>query len=146
VRCATTATCSANGSRYDREAIIGARYALNGRVAVITLDNPPVNGLGHEVRADVVAGVDQALSDAACDAVVITGAGKAFSGGADIREFNTPKASAEPTLHTVIRAVESSGKPWSRRSTARAWAGGSSSPSGATTGSRTPRRRSRCPK
>jgi 3-hydroxyacyl-CoA dehydrogenase len=84
---------------------------LNGRVAVITLDNPPVNGLGHAVRTDIVAGVEHALSDAACDAVVITGAGKTFSGGADIREFNTPKSSAEPTLHTVIRTVESSGKP-----------------------------------
>jgi 3-hydroxyacyl-CoA dehydrogenase len=84
---------------------------LNGRVAVITLDNPPVNGLGHAVRTDIVAGVERALSEADCDALVISGAGKTFSGGADIREFNTPKASAEPTLHTVIRAVESSGKP-----------------------------------
>jgi 3-hydroxyacyl-CoA dehydrogenase len=93
------------------EAIIGARYEQIGRVAVITLDNPPVNGLGHETRSAVVAGLDRANADAACDAIVVTGAGKAFSGGADIREFNTPKASAEPALRSVIRALEDSRKP-----------------------------------
>ena len=75
------------------------------------LDNPPVNGLGHSTRAEVVAGIDRATDDARCDAIVITGAGGRFSGGADIREFNTPKASAEPTLHTLIRAVEDCAKP-----------------------------------
>jgi 3-hydroxyacyl-CoA dehydrogenase len=44
-------------------------------------------------------------------AIVITGAGKAFSGGADIKEFNSPKALAEPSLHTLIRVVEESSKP-----------------------------------
>ena len=44
-------------------------------------------------------------------AVVIAGAGKAFSGGADIREFNTPKALAEPTLRTLIALIESSAAP-----------------------------------
>ncbi len=43
--------------------------------------------------------------------IVIAGAGRMFSGGADIREFNTPKANAEPTLHTLIRMVEASDKP-----------------------------------
>jgi 3-hydroxyacyl-CoA dehydrogenase len=80
-------------------------------VAVITLDNPPVNGLGHALRGAVVAGLDAAQADASVKAVVIVGANGLFSGGADIREFNTPKAMAEPTLHTVIRAVESSAKP-----------------------------------
>ena len=105
------APCARNGSRSDPEAIIAARYELNGRVAVITLDNPPVNGLGHDTRADIVAGIDRANADAACDAMVIVGGGKVFSGGADIREFNTPKATAEPTLHTVIRVAEGSAKP-----------------------------------
>jgi 3-hydroxyacyl-CoA dehydrogenase len=80
-------------------------------VAVIALDNPPVNGMGHETRSALVAGLDRANADAACDAIVVTGAGKAFSGGADIREFNTPKASAEPALRSVIRALENSPKP-----------------------------------
>src|SRR5690606_25146169 len=57
------------------------------------------------------AGVERANADAKVEAIVLIGAGRAFSGGADIREFNTPKASAEPTLHTVIDAVEGSGKP-----------------------------------
>ena len=80
-------------------------------MAVITLDNPPVNGLGHTTRSEVVAGIDRATVDAGCDAIVITGAGRRFSGGADIREFNTPKASAEPTLHTLIRVTEDCAKP-----------------------------------
>ncbi|MCX7894111.1 MAG: 3-hydroxyacyl-CoA dehydrogenase NAD-binding domain-containing protein [Burkholderiales bacterium] len=88
-----------------------ANYAVHGDVAVITLDNPPVNGLGHALRAGIVAGLEQAEADPAVKAVVVTGAGRAFSGGADIREFNSPKALAEPTLHTVIRAIEGCTKP-----------------------------------
>jgi 3-hydroxyacyl-CoA dehydrogenase len=80
-------------------------------VAVVTLDSPPVNGLGHATRADVVAGLDRAVDDAGCDAIVITGAGGRFSGGADIREFNTPKATAEPSLRTLISATEDCVKP-----------------------------------
>ncbi|GAB3538709.1 3-hydroxyacyl-CoA dehydrogenase NAD-binding domain-containing protein [Noviherbaspirillum agri] len=88
-----------------------AEYKVNGAVAVITLNNPPVNGLGHSTRAAIVEGMKKALDDAAVKAVVITGAGKAFSGGADIKEFNSPKAMQEPTLHTVINVVENSTKP-----------------------------------
>ncbi|MFS0754202.1 3-hydroxyacyl-CoA dehydrogenase NAD-binding domain-containing protein [Noviherbaspirillum sp. 1P10PC] len=88
-----------------------AEYQVNGAVAVITLANPPVNGLGLSTRKGIVDGVNKALNDAAVKAVVITGAGKAFSGGADIKEFNTPAAMAEPTLHTVIRTIENADKP-----------------------------------
>jgi 3-hydroxyacyl-CoA dehydrogenase len=88
-----------------------AEYQVNGAVAVITLNNPPVNGLGASTRSAIVDGMKKALGDAAVKAVVITGAGKAFSGGADIKEFNTPKASAEPSLHTVINVLENSTKP-----------------------------------
>src|SRR5262249_43165620 len=80
-------------------------------VAVITLDNPPVNGLGYEVRTGIAAGLDRALGDPAVQAIVITGSDKLFSGGADIREFKTPKVTTEPTLSTVIRMVEASPKP-----------------------------------
>ncbi|MGZ5037962.1 MAG: 3-hydroxyacyl-CoA dehydrogenase NAD-binding domain-containing protein [Usitatibacter sp.] len=86
-------------------------YRLHGDVAVITLDNPPVNGLGQALRTAVGEGIDRANADAAVKAIVVTGAGNAFSGGADIREFNTPKALAEPTLRTLIEKVESSAKP-----------------------------------
>ncbi|HEY8022977.1 MAG TPA: 3-hydroxyacyl-CoA dehydrogenase NAD-binding domain-containing protein [Burkholderiaceae bacterium] len=88
-----------------------AEYKVHGAIAVITLNNPPVNGLGHATRSAVVAGMKQALADDAVKAIVITGAGRAFSGGADIKEFNSPKALAEPNLHTVISVVENSDKP-----------------------------------
>jgi 3-hydroxyacyl-CoA dehydrogenase len=88
-----------------------AEYKVNGSVAIITLNNPPVNGLGYATRSAIVEGMKQAQNDDAVKAIVITGAGKAFSGGADIKEFNSPKALAEPTLHTVINVVENSTKP-----------------------------------
>ncbi len=86
-------------------------YALHGSVAVITLDNPPVNSMNHAVRTVVVEGIDRAQADPAVNAIVLTGAGGMFSGGADIREFTTPQARAEPTLPTVIAIVEASDKP-----------------------------------
>lgn len=88
-----------------------AQYQVHGDVAVITLNNPPVNGLGLSTRQGITDGLARAEADAAVKAVVITGAGKAFSGGADIREFGTPKALAEPNLLSVILAVENSRKP-----------------------------------
>ena len=90
---------------------MSAEYQVNGSVAVITLNNPPVNGLGLETRTAAVNGIRRALADDAVKAIVITGAGKAFSGGADIKEFNSPKAMTEPTLHTLINVAESSTKP-----------------------------------
>ncbi|WP_258127479.1 3-hydroxyacyl-CoA dehydrogenase NAD-binding domain-containing protein [Achromobacter anxifer] len=87
------------------------RYLLQERVAVILLDNPPVNGLGDTVRRGIHAGLALALADDAVDAIVITGAGKAFCGGADIRQFNTPAATAKPMLRDVIAAIEASAKP-----------------------------------
>ncbi|HLT25565.1 MAG TPA: 3-hydroxyacyl-CoA dehydrogenase NAD-binding domain-containing protein [Zeimonas sp.] len=88
-----------------------AHYAPRGDIAVITMDNPPVNGLGYELRIGLVEALRRARDDDAIRAIVVHGAGNAFSGGADIREFNTPKALAEPTLHTVIRTIEESTKP-----------------------------------
>jgi 3-hydroxyacyl-CoA dehydrogenase len=88
-----------------------AEYQVHGAVAIITLNNPPVNGLGLSTRTAVVAGVQKALADAAVKAIILTGAGKAFSGGADIKEFNSPSAFAEPSLHTLINVVESASKP-----------------------------------
>jgi 3-hydroxyacyl-CoA dehydrogenase len=90
---------------------MSASYAVHGPVAVITLDNPPVNGLGFDTRRGIAEGVERANADAAIEAVVITGAGKAFSGGADIREFGSPKAIAEPNLLSLIRQIEASTKP-----------------------------------
>ena len=90
---------------------MGAKYEVRGNVAVITLDNPPVNGLGYDTRVQFAAGVDAAVADAAVSAIVFTGAGKAFSGGADIKEFGSPKAVAEPNLLSLIRQLEDCPKP-----------------------------------
>ncbi|HOW46579.1 MAG TPA: 3-hydroxyacyl-CoA dehydrogenase NAD-binding domain-containing protein [Rubrivivax sp.] len=90
---------------------MSASYEVRGAVAVITLNNPPVNGLGYDTRRGIADGIDRANADPAVKAIVITGAGRAFSGGADIREFGTPKAIAEPNLLSLILQVEASAKP-----------------------------------
>ncbi len=86
-------------------------FETRGSVAVITLNNPPVNGLGYTTRIGIADGLAAAQADPAIKAIVITGAGKAFSGGADINEFGSPKAIAEPNLSTLIAALEASTKP-----------------------------------
>src|SRR4249920_830104 len=88
-----------------------AEYKVLGDVAVITLNNPPVNGLGFSTRVGITDGLTKAIDDPAVKSIVITGAGKAFSGGADIKEFGTPKALQEPNLLSVILALEASTKP-----------------------------------
>ncbi len=88
-----------------------ALYQVHDDVALITLNNPPVNGLGLATRQAITDGLAKANADAAVKAIVITGAGKAFSGGADIKEFGSPKALQEPNLLSVILAVENSAKP-----------------------------------
>jgi 3-hydroxyacyl-CoA dehydrogenase len=88
-----------------------AEYKVLGEIAVITMNNPPVNGLGYATRLAIAGGIDQANADPAVQAIVLTGAGKAFSGGADIKEFGTPKAIQDPNLLSVILACENSAKP-----------------------------------
>ena len=88
-----------------------AEYKLYGDVAVITLNNPPVNGLGLATRQGIADGLAKANAEPAARAIVITGAGKAFSGGADIKEFGSPRAMQEPNLLSVILAIENSTKP-----------------------------------
>jgi len=90
---------------------MSANYQTLDGVAVITLNNPPVNGLGHDTRRGVTDGLDRAQADPAVKAIVLIGAGKLFSGGADIREFDTPKSFAEPNLLSVILALEACTKP-----------------------------------
>ena len=90
---------------------MSVQYESRDQVALLTLDNPPVNGLGHATRSGIVAGLERAQSDPAIAAIVIIGSGRAFSGGADITEFNTPKAVASPMLGEVIIALEASTKP-----------------------------------
>jgi 3-hydroxyacyl-CoA dehydrogenase len=87
------------------------KFAARDGVAVLTFDNPPVNSLGSELRAGIVAALARANADPAIGAILLIGSGAGFSGGADIREFGTPKALAYPDLRTVIREIEDSDKP-----------------------------------
>lgn len=88
------------------------QYTLHGDVAVITMQNPPVNGLGRALRTGLAVDLEKAEADPAVKAVVIVGAGAGFSGGADIREFDDPTAGlAEPGLLALVRNIETTGKP-----------------------------------
>jgi 3-hydroxyacyl-CoA dehydrogenase len=80
-----------------------------GRVAVLTVDNPPVNALSHHVRKGLHDGIKQATADGAVQAIVIACAGRTFIAGADITEFGKPPA--EPSLHSVLDLIEGSPKP-----------------------------------
>ncbi len=82
-----------------------------GDVAVLTLDNPPVNGFGRQQRRLLVEAIDVAAADPAVLGIVVTGAGAMFSGGADIREFGQPEAMASPHLLDVIAVAEACSKP-----------------------------------
>ena len=80
-----------------------------GAVAVLTVNNPPVNALSQHVRQGLRDGITQASADAAVTAIVITCAGRTFIAGADITEFGKPPA--DPSLHTVLDLIERSSKP-----------------------------------
>ena len=87
-----------------------AEYKVHGDVAVITLHNPPVNSLGLATRVAIAAGLAKAQLDDKVSSIVITGAGKAFSGGADIKEFGSDKSLAEPNLLSLILSCENASK------------------------------------
>lgn len=78
-------------------------------IAVLTLDNPPVNALGHALRAPLFEALQQAKADDAVEAIVITCAGRTFIAGADISEFGKPPK--EPSLPDLIAMLESIDKP-----------------------------------
>ena len=84
------------------------RGRLHDGVLVVTIDSPPVNATSASVRAGLLAAVEAANADAGIAALVLTGAGKIFIGGADIREFGQP--AVDPILPDVISAIENSGK------------------------------------
>ena len=81
----------------------------DGEIAVVTVDNPPVNALKHEVRAGLAEALRQARDDATVKAVVIACAGRTFFAGADITEFGKPPQA--PGLGEVIAAIEAMPKP-----------------------------------
>ncbi len=78
-------------------------------VAVLTIDNPPVNALSQGVRQGIKEGIEQSLSDDAVKAVVLICAGRTFIAGADITEFGGPPK--EPGLHETLDTMENAAKP-----------------------------------
>jgi 3-hydroxyacyl-CoA dehydrogenase len=84
-------------------------FDRRGRVAVLTVNNPPVNALSQHVRQGLRDGLKQATADSAAQAIVIVCAGRTFIAGADITEFGKPPA--PPSLHEVLDMIESSSKP-----------------------------------
>lgn len=84
-------------------------YAVEDGVAVLTLNNPPVNALSHGVRAGLLQGIEKAQGDDAVSAVLIYCEGRTFIAGADITEFSS--GMKEPGLHQVLTAIDSSAKP-----------------------------------
>ena len=85
------------------------RYEARDHIALVTIDNPPVNALGAAVRQGLLDALTRAQADAEVHAVLITGAGKAFIAGADIREFGRPPQ--PPSLPDVCDAIEACAKP-----------------------------------
>ena len=87
------------------------KYEIKDGVALVTFQNPPVNGMSHALRLGIVQAIDKAESDTAVSSIVLTGSEKAFSGGADVTEFGTPKVMQQPILRAVIEALEACEKP-----------------------------------
>src|SRR2546427_9163869 len=80
-----------------------------GRIAVLTVNNPPVNALSQHVRQGLYDGLTRATADTAVGAVVVTCAGRTVIAGADITEVGKPPK--EPGLHEVLALIEQSPKP-----------------------------------
>jgi 3-hydroxyacyl-CoA dehydrogenase len=81
----------------------------HGEIAVISINNPPVNAIGQAVRAGLLENVTSAIADATTRCIVIICEGKTFIAGADVREFNRPPLA--PHLGEVIQLIEESPKP-----------------------------------
>ena len=78
-------------------------------IAIITIDSPPVNAINQPIRAGLKRTFEAAIGDPAVKAILLTGAGRTFAAGADLREFDEPIA--EPGYHEVFRLIENSTKP-----------------------------------
>ncbi len=83
---------------------------VSGEIAIVTISNPPVNAISHDVRVGVLDAVTTTKNDDNIKAVVLICDGRTFIAGADIREFGKPLKA--PILPDVILALENSSKPW----------------------------------
>jgi 3-hydroxyacyl-CoA dehydrogenase len=86
-------------------------YRQDGRVAIITINNPPVNALSKQVRMGIADLLVLACDDRLVRAIVIHGTGRNLCGGADIREFNTPDRQIRPMTRELMNLIEASDKP-----------------------------------
>ena len=77
-------------------------YERQGEIALITVDNPPVNALGQSVRKGLLDALYEAQGDAQVRALVLLCSGRTFIAGADIKEFGKPPQS--PSLSEVVNA------------------------------------------
>ncbi|MEH6519272.1 MAG: 3-hydroxyacyl-CoA dehydrogenase NAD-binding domain-containing protein [Halioglobus sp.] len=84
-------------------------YDIEDGIAVITINNPPVNALSHGVRQGLLDGVTMALEDPAVAAILIHCEGRTFIAGADITEFAT--GPQDPNLPEVLEAMDNATKP-----------------------------------
>jgi len=84
-------------------------YNVEGGVAVLTLNNPPVNALSQGVRQGLKEGVEKALADDSAQAIMIFCEGRTFIAGADISEFSS--GPMEPNFHAVLSTMDASPKP-----------------------------------
>ncbi len=91
-------------------------------VAIIEIDNPPVNAMSTHVRRQLMGVLDEAQADAAISGIVLTGKGGRFVAGADIREFGKPPV--EPTLPEVVEALDRCSKPLAAAIEGQALGGG----------------------
>ncbi|WP_140636743.1 3-hydroxyacyl-CoA dehydrogenase NAD-binding domain-containing protein [Methylibium rhizosphaerae] len=85
------------------------RLERDGDIAVVVIDNPPVNAGSAAVRGGLLDAMETLRRDHTLRGAVLIGAGPGFIAGADLREFDTPLQ--EPQLPAVIAAVEGCGKP-----------------------------------
>jgi len=84
-------------------------YEVVDRIAVVTIDSPPVNALSAAVRQGIAAAVTRAESDAGVEAIILACAGRTFFAGADITEFGKPPV--EPSLRNLQLVIENAAKP-----------------------------------
>lgn len=82
----------------------------DGRVAVVTVDNPPVNALGQALRQGLWDAAERLDADPEVDAVVLLCAGRTFIAGADVTEFGKPPV--PPHLPDLVARIERAAKPW----------------------------------
>ncbi len=83
---------------------MGVEINLDETIAVITIDNPPVNALSTHIRAGLVAAIEAVNANEKIQGAILTGAGRIFIGGADIKEFGAPPQ--QPFLPDVINVIE----------------------------------------